>query len=67
VLLEVKETYLRLSPDPVLRSMLEQMGAETTEDVLPFEPEAGAYSHGTHNHSESGHAHSHTRSSHVHD
>ncbi|NJO77433.1 MAG: urease accessory protein UreE [Cyanobacteria bacterium RM1_2_2] len=55
--LEVKETYLRLSPDPVLRSMLEQMGVQITEDVLPFEPEAGAY-----NHPESSHAHRHAHS-----
>lgn len=45
VLLEVTAGYLRFSPDPVLRLMLEQMGVEITEAVLPFEPEAGAYSH----------------------
>lgn len=56
--LEVRETYLRLSPDPVLRSMLAQMGVQITEDVLPFEPEAGAYSQGAHSHSEPKHTHS---------
>lgn len=42
--LEVKADFLRLSPDPVLQSMLEQMGLCVTQTILPFEPEAGAYS-----------------------
>ncbi len=41
--LEITATYLRLSPDPVLRGMLEQLGLQITESVLPFQPEAGAY------------------------
>lgn len=41
--LEITDTYLRLSPDPVLRAMLEQLGLHITESVLPFQPEAGAY------------------------
>lgn len=45
VSLEVTETYLRLSPDPVLKAMLEQLGVQVTEAVLPFQPEAGAYGH----------------------
>lgn len=59
VALEVRETYLRLSPDPVLRSMLEQMGVQITEDVLPFEPEAGAYSQSAYGHSAHSHSHNH--------
>lgn len=43
--LEVTETYLRLSPDPVLQSMLEQMGLHISKETVPFQPEAGAYSH----------------------
>jgi urease accessory protein len=43
--LEVTAEYLRLSPDPVLKAMLEQMGMQVTEAVLPFEPEMGAYGH----------------------
>lgn len=43
--LEVTTDYLRLTPDPVLKSMLEQLGVQVTEAVLPFEPEAGAYGH----------------------
>ncbi len=41
--LEITATYLRLSPDPVLQKMLEQMGMEVEEAVLPFQPEIGAY------------------------
>lgn len=43
--LEITATYLRLSPDPVLRTMLEQLGLEVIEAVLPFQPEIGAYRH----------------------
>lgn len=42
---EITATYLRLSPDPVLRTMLEQMGMEVQAAVLPFQPEQGAYGH----------------------
>lgn len=42
---EITPTYLRLSPDTVLRKMLEQMGLEITEEILPFQPELGAYGH----------------------
>jgi urease accessory protein len=41
--LEIAVTYLRLSPDPVLQKMLEQMGMKVEEAVLPFQPEIGAY------------------------
>jgi len=42
---EVTQDYLRLSPDPVLRTMLEQLGMQVHEAVLPFQPEIGAYGH----------------------
>lgn len=42
--LEITATYLRLSPDPVLRAMLEQLKVEVKEAILPFQPEIGAYS-----------------------
>ncbi|MCY7282129.1 MAG: urease accessory protein UreE [Cyanobacteria bacterium CAN_BIN43] len=48
--LEVTATYLRLSPDSVLQSMLEQLGAQVIEEILPFQPEMGAYSQ-SHDHS----------------
>jgi urease accessory protein len=41
--LEITVTYLRLSPDPVLQKMLEQMDLEATAEVAPFFPELGAY------------------------
>lgn len=45
VALEVTPSYLRLSPDSVLQAMLEQLGVEVKEEVVPFQPETGAYSH----------------------
>lgn len=45
VALEVTETYLRLSPDLVLRSMLDQMGMQVIEEIAAFQPETGAYGH----------------------
>lgn len=41
--LEIAASYLRLSPDSVLHKMLEQMGMEVEEAILPFQPETGAY------------------------
>lgn len=43
--LEITPTYLRLSPDPVLRNLLEHRGLQLTEEVQPFQPETGAYGH----------------------
>jgi urease accessory protein len=43
--LQVTSSYLRLSPDPVLQAMLEQMGVDVKEEVVPFQPEIGAYGH----------------------
>ena len=45
IALEIQPTYLRLSPDPVLQAMLEKMPVNLTEEIAPFHPEAGAYSH----------------------
>ncbi|OKH22810.1 urease accessory protein UreE [Hydrococcus rivularis NIES-593] len=41
--LEVAPNYLRLSPDPVLKDMLERMGVTAIEEIVPFQPEIGAY------------------------
>ncbi|ERN40301.1 urease accessory protein ureE [Rubidibacter lacunae KORDI 51-2] len=41
--LEITTDYLRLSPDPVLQSLLIQLGLEVCEETLPFRPEPGAY------------------------
>lgn len=43
--LEVAPNFLRLSPDSVLQTMLEQMGVEVKAEVVPFQPEIGAYRH----------------------
>lgn len=43
--LEITSDYLRLSPDPVLQGMLEQLGLQVSESVWPFQPETGAYRH----------------------
>jgi len=43
VSLEITSTYLRLTPDPVLRQMLHQQGLQVREEIQPFFPEAGAY------------------------
>ncbi|MBW4651957.1 MAG: urease accessory protein UreE [Kaiparowitsia implicata GSE-PSE-MK54-09C] len=61
--LEVTPGYLRLSPDSVLRAMLEQLGVQVSEGIAPFHPETGAYRHGaaadpeSHSHAKS-HSHS---------
>jgi urease accessory protein len=41
--LEINPHYLRFSPDPVLVSMLKQLGLELIEEIAPFAPETGAY------------------------
>lgn len=62
--LELAEDHLRLERDPVLREMLVGLGFSVTDEVLPFEPEPGAYGQG--------HGHGHGRDaghlpSHPHD
>ncbi|MFZ4665802.1 MAG: urease accessory protein UreE, partial [Prochlorotrichaceae cyanobacterium] len=42
--LEIQSDYLRLSPDPVLHHLLvHHLHLEVIEEILPFEPEPGAY------------------------
>ena len=48
VLLEIAPNYLRLSPDPVLQAMLEQLGVDSQEEIVAFKPEIGAYGHSHH-------------------
>ncbi|GAC1472262.1 MAG: urease accessory protein UreE [Chamaesiphon sp.] len=43
VALEITPAYLRLAPDPVLKAMLEKLGLEVKEEIVPFQPEKGAY------------------------
>jgi urease accessory protein len=47
---EITPTYLRLSSDSVLGVMLQQLGLEVQEEILPFQPELGAY--GQHHHAQ---------------
>jgi urease accessory protein len=43
VSLEINPSYLRLSPDPVLHSLLVKLGLDIKEEISPFYPEIGAY------------------------
>ena len=54
VALELQADLLHLAPDHVLADMLRQMHLLVTEELAPFEPEAGAYAAVGHDH---GHAH----------
>lgn len=58
VAVQITANSLRYLRDHVLDDMLRGLGLQVESDVLPFEPEAGAYSQG-HGHS---HAHSHGHS-----
>lgn len=46
---------LRMRVDPVLREMVEGLGARVTEESAVFEPEQGAYAGAAHGHREDGH------------
>jgi urease accessory protein len=59
VQLEVQPDHLHLEPDHVLADMLRQMHLIVTEELAPFEPEAGAYSAGGHGHAHHDHGHDH--------
>jgi urease accessory protein len=49
--LEITTDYLHLAADPVLQTMLQQLGVQVIEELAPFQPEMGAYSpHHSHNH-----------------
>lgn len=71
---EIAADRLVIQRDPVLKAMLEQLGAVVSEIVAPFTPEGGAYGHGRtmghdhggHDHGGHGHSHSHAHS-HSHD
>jgi len=52
---QVGEGFLRIAEDHVLEEMLKKMGAKVSRVEAPFEPEAGAYAGGQHQHDEMGH------------
>ncbi len=45
--------FLRIRADPVLKEMLEGLGARVSIELAPFEPESGAYG-GAHSHRDDG-------------
>jgi urease accessory protein len=65
---QVGEGFLRIAADHVLEEMLKKLGAKVREVEAPFEPEAGAYAGGQHQHDEMGHGGKiHDHHSHDHD
>lgn len=43
---QMADDHLIIRADPVLRTMLERLGARITPSFAPFRPEGGAYGHG---------------------
>ena len=68
---QVGENFLRIAEDHVLEEMVRKLGAKVSHVEAPFEPEAGAYAGGGHQHDEMGHGgkiHDHYHDhDHVHD
>jgi urease accessory protein len=69
---QVGEGFLRITEDHVLEEMVRKLGAKVSRIEAPFEPEAGAYAGGHHQHDEMGHGgkihdHHHDEHDHVHD
>jgi urease accessory protein len=67
---QVGEGFLRIAEDHVLEEMLVKLGAKVSHIEAPFEPEAGAYAGGHHQHDEMGHGgkiHDHHEHDHDHD
>src|SRR5258708_6889254 len=52
---QIGEGFLRIAEDHVLEEMLKKLGAKVSKVEAPFEPEAGAYAGGHHQHDEMGH------------
>jgi len=66
---QVGDGFLRLAADHVLEEMLKKIGAGVSSMEAPFEPEAGAYAGGHHQHDEMGHGgkiHDHHEHDHDH-
>ncbi|KMW58843.1 Urease accessory protein UreE [Candidatus Rhodobacter oscarellae] len=57
---QIEPDHLVIRDDPVIRHMLEHLGAGITSVNAPFTPEGGAYGHGrTHSHEHGHTAHDH--------
>ena len=52
---QVGASFLRIAEDHVLEGMVTKLGAKVSRLEAPFEPEAGAYAGGHHQHDEMGH------------
>jgi len=52
---QVGKGFLRIAADHVLEEMVKKLGAKVKQVEAPFEPEAGAYAGGHHQHDEMGH------------
>jgi urease accessory protein len=52
---QVGQGFLRIAEDHVLEELASKLGARVTHVLAPFEPEAGAYGGGHHQHDEMGH------------
>jgi urease accessory protein len=52
---QVGKDFLRIAEDHVLEEMVMKLGAAVRSIEAPFEPEAGAYAGGHHQHDEMGH------------
>lgn len=53
---QVGDGWLRIRVDPVLKDMVEGLGAQVDQELAKFEPEPGAYA-GGHGHHHDGHHH----------
>jgi urease accessory protein len=65
---QVGEGFLRIAADHVLEEMVKKLGAKVRAVEAPFEPEAGAYAGGHHQHDEMGHGgkiHDHVHDEHC--
>ena len=65
VALELQADRLLLEPDHVLADMLRQMHLDVSEQLAPFEPEAGAYAAGGHGHAQGEHEQGHDHAAHA--
>jgi urease accessory protein len=52
---QIGEGFLRIAEDHVLEELVRKLGARVSHVEAPFEPEAGAYASGQHQHDEMGH------------
>ncbi|MCA0045316.1 urease accessory protein UreE [Celeribacter litoreus] len=61
---EIAPDRLVIQRDPVLKAMVEQLGATVTEIIAPFSPDGGAYGHGRTMGHDHGHSHDHAHDHH---